>query len=488
MDGVLRSWAVPKGPSLDPSVKRLAIAVEDHPLEYGGFEGIIPEGQYGGGKVIIWDHGTYECVGKETDPVKAWKEGKIDFILQGKKLKGNWLLIKSHTAKDENQWLFFKRRDEHADTQNEITETAPESVISGLEVEEVSSGGSATWNSRVKKLLEELGAPRREVAAQIRPMLTTLTSKVPEGNAWAYELKYDGVRAIASKKGAEMSLYSRNFNPLEGQFPEVLEELREIPSNHFTLDGEITALDEQGRSRFQLIQPRLGRSDPRQVQQLREKVPAYFFVFDLLACEGYDLRAVPLSERKRILKALLPETPHIRYTEDIRENGKKFLELACGRGLEGIIAKDVNSKYESIRSQAWFKIKCIQNETFVIGGFTRPTGSRKHFGAVVLGLFQDSDLVFVGKSGSGFNQKSLNEMYAELKKRQRKTSPFKEIPREVEREVKGWVKPDLVAEVKFSEWTNDGRLRAPIFMGLRPDVDAKECCAELPAQAAPLVY
>ena len=476
MEGVLRSWAVPKGPSLNPSQKRLAVQVEDHPLEYGDFEGIIPQGEYGAGKVIVWDRGTYECLGDEVDPVQAWKKGKLDLRLHGQKLKGMWLLIKLK-ADQKSEWLFFKKSDEHADSQTEIIREAPESVLSGLEVDEVEAGDAPSWYSRTQRLLEELEIQPGEIKRRAKPMLATLMSQVPEGPHWIYELKYDGVRALAAKGKGGIQLYSRNLKPLERQFPEILNELKEIPSNSFWLDGEIVALDEEGRSRFQLLQKRLGRVSCSAVSKLKEEVPAHYFIFDLLSCEGYDLRGVTLSERRKILKALDPQGRFLRCAASVSGQGQEFLKLACEKGLEGIIAKDITSTYRGQRSRQWVKVKCVQQQELVIGGYTLPSRSRKHFGALLLGLFEQEKLIYVGRTGSGFDQAQLEDVYGQLEKRKRRKNPFELVPKDLK--IRAWVEPDLVCQVKFNEWTPKGYLRAPIFVGLRPDRDPRECRREM---------
>ena len=479
MEGVLRSWAVPKGPSLDPSEKRLAIQVEDHPLEYGDFEGVIPPGQYGAGQVIVWDRGIFECLGGEKDPIRAWSEGKLDLRLDGHKLKGMWLLIRLKGG-EENQWLFFKKDDEFADPGTEITQTAPQSVLSGREVQEVQEGDSPTWNSPVRRSLEELQIQPREIRRQVKPMLATLADEVPEGGHWGYELKYDGVRAVAVKNKEGIQLYSRNLKPLDQQFPEIVEELSGVRCNSFCLDGEVVALDEKGRSRFQLLQRRIGRPDPSAIRKLQEEVPVYYYVFDLISCEGFDLRGVTLAERKKILRALDLPGRSLRLTESVRDQGREFLRLACQEGLEGIVAKDLTSTYQSRRGRQWLKIKCRKELEFVILGYTLPSGSRRYFGALLLGLFENGNLVYVGKTGTGFEQATLKQLRGQLKKIAQAQSPLRSVPEELG--VKEWVKPELVCQVRFNEWTEQGRLRAPVFVGLSPDRNPQECRRETAAE------
>ncbi len=309
-------------------------------------------------------------------------------------------------------------------------------------------------------------------------MLATLVDDVPKGPNWIYEMKYDGIRALAEKKG-RIELYSRNLQPLNRQFPRIFEELKQIPATSFWIDGEIVALDDEGRPRFQLLQPRINVRTASAALRLEERNPAYYFLFDLIACEGYDLRHVTLVERKEILKALLPESKFIRYAEAVSGQGRKFFRLACEKGLEGVVAKEVSSTYHSQRSQQWLKIKCVQQREFVIGGYTS-SGSRRYFGALLLGLFEDGKLSYVGRVGSGFDEKALRKVYEELKRRGTKKNPFQSVPKGVQ--AKSWVKPELACEVKFNEWTQGRVLRAPIFLGLRPDVDPRECRSEPPAK------
>ena len=475
MEGVLRSWAVPKGPSLDPDEKRLAVQVEDHPLEYGDFEGIIPKGQYGAGKVVVWDRGTYQCLGKETDPVRAWKKGLLDLQLQGHKLKGMWVLVR--TGREDNQWLWIKKQDAYASANDGVIDDQPFSVISGLDVEEIDENQPEIWLTPVRRLLQELEIEPQEISQPFSPMRATLVDQIPTGPGWIYELKYDGVRALAVKKKGRIRLFSRNLKPLHRQFPETVRALEEIPAGEFWLDGEIAALDSQGRSRFQLLQHRLGRS--RAVQEGSDQSPPCFFVFDLLGCEGYDLRGVTLAERKKTLRTLLTPSEQVRYVDSLSEQGQEFFERVCEADLEGIVAKDLNSTYRSgQRSRQWLKIKCRRRQEFVIAGFTAPSGGRRHLGALILGLFENGHLVHAGRVGSGLREEQLKSLHARLDRRHQRECPFRDEP--PDSGVLSWVKPALVCEVQFNEWTRDGLLRAPVFLGLRPDVSPEECRRERP--------
>ena len=472
MEGVLKSWAVPKGPSLSPDEKRLAIHVEDHPLQYLDFEGVIPSGEYGAGQVIVWDSGTYECVGSEIDPLKALRKGAIELHLRGTKLKGLWLLAR--IQREENHWLLFKRQDAHADPQRDLLQEQPQSVLSGLPIEAMVEGKSRTWNSRLRRLLEELDLPLKQIESDVRPMLATLASQVPSGKRWTYELKYDGYRALARKEASETRLISRNLKPLQ-QFPELVAELEALNCNDFLLDGEIVALDQEGRSRFQLLQNRIDRGEAD-----RHGGVIRYMVFDVLGCEGYDLRGAALHQRRRVLKALISPHNSIRVVDVLQGQGQEFWELACSRGLEGIVAKQSSSTYRSRRTSAWLKIKCHCEDSFVVAGWIPAADSGRHFASLVVGCFEEGQLRFCGRVGSGFDERLLAEIQAQLKPLETDASPFKDTPGELEGA--RWVQPSLVCDVRFSEWTRDGILRAAAFRGLRPEWTARD----LQARQTPL--
>ena len=478
MDGVLRSWAIPKGPSLNPSDKRLAVETEDHPIDYGSFEGTIPKGNYGAGKVIIWDNGTYEMVDPET-PEKGWKKGKLHFILKGKKLKGEWILVRG--SREPNQWIFFKKRDEHSSTDTDITESRPESVVSGKLVEEMGEQSrSKQWVTPIERELEEHGMKepgRVPIPKNIQPMLATLVEKPFTKEDWLFELKLDGIRALVVKNGAKLDMWTRNAKSLATRFPTLAAAFAELPVDTAVLDGEIVALDEKGHSHFNLIQPRIHLSGARNIAMADEQIPVYFYAFDLLYLNGYNLMKFPLIQRKAVLRKLIPDNDGwIRFADHVEGNGVEFFEAVTKHGLEGVVAKLKKSEYQQGRSKYWLKIKTQQTDHFVVGGFTPPDGSRKHFGALLLGLYRNGDLIHVGRTGSGFDDRMLEEAYKALKPLVTKKSPFKEVPAEVKKST--WVQPKLVCEVRFTEWTPDRKLRAPIFQGFRDDIDPEQCTLE----------
>ena len=476
MDGVLRSWAVPKGPSLDPGEKRLAVQTEDHPVDYGSFEGVIPKGNYGAGKVIIWDHGTYEMVDPSTAQ-DGWKKRKFHFVLHGKKLGGEWVLVE--TRRGERQWIFFKVRDDYADAAD-ITELRPESVVSGLLVEQVGEKGAQArhWYVELERELEKRGmkkgrrmAPPREVS----PMLATLREEAFDGEEWLFEMKLDGIRAIVSKDGADVHVHSRNKKLIGRRFPTLVRALAALPVDQAVIDGEIVVFDEAGRSRFNLIQPRINLTGESDIEKADTAIPAYLYAFDLLHINGYSLVACPLVDRKAILRKLITDDRGwIRYTDHVERRGREFFEVASAHDLEGMVAKRKDSTYRQGRSRQWLKIKTTRSEEFVVVGFTPPGASRKHFGALVLGQYDSRGrLVYVGRAGAGFDDAGLAQAHANLERLVRKKAPFSAVPAELSEAT--WVSPQLVAEVKFNEWTPDAKLRAPVFLRFRDDIEPSTC-------------
>jgi bifunctional non-homologous end joining protein LigD len=513
--GVLVSWAVPKGPSLEPLSKHLAAKVEDHPLDYGDFEGNIPAGNYGAGSVMLWDRGTWDLLGDA--PVEEQiARGDLKFILHGEKLKGEFALILMKNRGKGNEWLIIKKRDAEAVPGWDIEQFSA-SVLSGRTQQEIAQGLPAhktkkktagdpqrEWTSsrpatvaaprarqasqtaappRKKKLQIDTaalkGAAEAPMPSAIAPMKAALTESPPGGDEWLFEIKWDGVRAICFVDRESVRLVSRTGHSCEKQYPELSVISHYIAADQAILDGEIAALDEKGVARFELIQPRIAQSDPNSVAHLARSRPVVYFAFDLLYLNGYDLRQVALIERKRLLEAILTPAPALRLSEHFPGAGKAMLDAARETGVEGIVAKRANSRYESRRSSEWLKMKIVERQEFIICGFT--AGERDHFGALVLGLYDQGKLVWVGNVGTGFDQKALAFLRQELDPLRTPGMPFPDAPK-VGRDVT-WVKPELVAEVKFSNWTGDAKLRAPVYLGLRPDVDPSDCVREEAGQS-----
>ncbi|HEY3130041.1 MAG TPA: non-homologous end-joining DNA ligase [Acidobacteriota bacterium] len=521
IEGTLKSWAVPKGPSYNPGEKRLAVQVEDHPIDYGDFEGIIPEGNYGAGTVIVWDKGTYDLTDDYfDDPLEAWRQGKLHILLHGKKLKGTWILVrtKGSTSKD---WLLFKKNDDDADPGSDITEEQPESVKSGKTIEDLEKKkGARQWNTPIETQLENLDVKegdRKPMPRHIAPMLATLVDEPFDSPQWMYELKYDGVRAMAYKTHNSVRMLSRNDLEMRDRFPEIADALAQLPVNEAILDGEIVAMDEGGRTSFQLLQPRMHLRHRADIEKRMEEIPVYFFVFDLLYCNGYLLTKTPLWKRKEILRTVLANIApssaaagRLLFSDHVEEDGRAFHRAAGERGLEGILAKEKDSFYESRRSRQWLKIRCALQQEFVVVGYTEPHGSRKYFGSLLLGLYDGrpaeteahskhskgqggtsksaettsrdngTGLLFVGSSGGGFDTATLKTIHSSLKNLETTQPPVLNPPR-----LKGahWVKPQLVAQVRFTEWTQEGIIRHPVFLGLREDKDPKSCRREVEVDA-----
>jgi bifunctional non-homologous end joining protein LigD len=566
MEGVLKSWAVPKGPSLDPADKRLAMQVEDHPVSYFDFEGIIPEDNYGAGTVMVWDVGTWQPLspvavqgkyvpGTDAEAIAMLAKGDLKFRLKGKKLNGDFALVKMkgrRPGSKGNEWLMIKKHDDYVVEGYDIDEY-DESVLSKRSLAEIAGdAGSAEWRSRpagrgklkaawladaVAKLDEKKkqrklttggteehrvkpndkagvskppaksrpsklknypepsavktlsspalssGAVKRPMPTTIHPMLATSVDKPFDGAEWLFEIKWDGYRAVAFIEDGKLRLVSRNQNELTERFPELKDLPKFIQAKSAILDGEVVALDERGRASFSLMQQRTGfRPGGRRVAT-KADVPVLYYVFDLLYLDGYDLRRAPLEERKRKLASVLVMGDSVRYSDHYEKQGKALFEMAREKGLEGILAKKRASIYQEKRTSEWLKIKITHRLECVIGGYTEPEGSRAHFGSIVLGLYdKQGRLIHVGQAGSGFDQQSLEEVWRLLKKRETNRNPFYG---EVEalRKV-SWVKPELVAEIEFAEWTGGAsegsgpKLRAPVFLGLRDDKDPKDCVLE----------
>jgi bifunctional non-homologous end joining protein LigD len=506
LEGVLKSWAVPKGPSLDPADKRLAMHVEDHPLEYGTFEGIIPKGEYGGGTVLLWDRGTWEPVG---DPHQGYRAGNLKFLLKGEKLRGGWALVRIRGGRrgDDSgrSWLLIKERDAEARSGRaaNIVELEPRSVDTGRTLEKIAAAADRVWHSDRdggKKVaarkppaalrptparrgrghapvsVADLPGIRRAALPKfVPPQLATLVSQAPSGEAWLHEMKYDGYRILARLDHGRVTLLSRNGRDWTEKFPTVAEAVGLLPAERAMLDGEVAVLQPDGTTSFQALQNFLSGTGPGQL---------VYMVFDLLHLDGRDLTGARLEDRKAVLERLLAsgngKSGPVRYSDHVAGDGPDFFTHACRLGLEGIVAKRRDAPYRGTRGTDWLKIKCVKRQEVVIGGYTDPEGSRIGIGALLVGVHENRRLVYAGKVGTGFDQKTLRSLKTRLASLEQKACPFATAPTGVGRP--HWVKPDLVAEVSFSEWTADGRMRHPSFQGLREDKPATSVVRELPTR------
>ena len=471
-DGVLASWAVPKGPTLAPGDRRLAMHVEDHPLDYRDFEGNIPSGQYGAGSVIVWDQGTY-ALAEGDDPGDEIAGGKIKFVLHGKKLMGEFTLVKIKPREGESgePWLLVKDRDRYDDPNYDPADH-PESVKSGKTLADVAKDPRArTWQSkpsnRAKAAKPRTRAKRDPIPHPKALMLATLMDEPFDDPDWLFEIKWDGYRALCTIEENSFSLVSRNGLDMLRRFPDLKDLAASFASVPIVVDGEICSLDAKGRSSFQRLQ-----------EAMRKPVGLTYVAFDLLYADGADLRSKPLEERKALLERMIRDDGLALYSGHVLEKGKALYASARKSKLEGIIGKKRTSTYQERRSRDWVKIKTGYEQEFVVGGWTEPKGSRKGFGALLLGVYQGKSLRFVGSVGTGFSAKLLAELYERLRKLERKSSPFSN--EVIANSPAHWVKPELVVEARFSEWTRDGYLRQPAYMGLRPDREAAEVAAEIP--------
>lgn len=466
-EGVLKSWAVPKGMPHLFEDKKLAMMVEDHPFDYRHFEGVIPEGNYGAGEVIIWDEGTYHAINtttrKESEAAvrEGIRKGKISFIFEGKKLHGEYTLVKLKKG-EENSWLLMKKKDEY-ETREGFSE---ESVKTGKTIEDMGSNGAKKAKEIDYKEIESLGGIKKPMPNLIRPMLASLVDEPFDKENWVFEIKWDGYRALAYGDHGLVRLVSRNDMEYK-KFTAINQELSKL-RHQFILDGEVVSLDAEGKASFQNLQNYINLGQGNIV----------YFVFDVLYLDGHDLRGVPLEKRKEILKETLPQSNLVRISEEIPQSGIAFYEAAKEKGLEGIVGKDVASIYESgKRSDKWLKIKILKTQEVVIGGFTHPRGSRKHIGSLLAGFFDDEgNLHFAGHLSVGSKEEKLSLLRQRLDLLQTDHCPFVKRPK-ANAQV-SWVKPELVVESQFVEWTEEGFMRQPMFVGIREDKWAKEVVKE----------
>ncbi len=497
VDGVLKSWAVPKGPTLNSGEKRLAMMVEDHPMEYGSFEGVIPKGNYGAGSVMLWDRGTYQLLG-ELPVEQQLAKGDFKFHLTGEKLRGDFALVRLKSVKGKgNEWLLLKKKDAFAEPGWDPEDHSC-SVASGRTQEEIAQGLAAAeadaLAGRRISLTRISGARKAPMPKTVEPMLAQIgKGDPPASEDWLYEIKWDGVRALCYIDNGELRMMTRNGNRMDRQYPELSILPHHIFSPHNSrakraiLDGEIASLDARGVPSFEQLQRRITVSEASAIATLARNQPVVLFLFDLLYLDGYDLRGVPLVERKRVLKEILEPSNVIRYSEHFAGNGAELLAAVKQQGIEGIVGKRAGSFYESRRGSDWVKYKVTNSDSFVLCGFTK--GERELFGALVLGTYDKGELTWAGNVGTGFDRKmmqAIHERLAPLAVAKCPLKPAKELPKD---NAVTWTRPELVCEVKFANWTDDGRLRAPVFMGLRPDIDPSECVRN-PApdpQRAPLL-
>lgn len=472
LDGVLLSWAVPKGPSLDPSQKRLAVHVEDHPLSYGSFEGSIPAGQYGAGDVIVWDRGVWQ---PHDDPRKAYAAGKLKFTLVGEKLSGDWTLVRTRLkgSGDKQQWLLIKEKDPQARpaADYDIVEAEPKSVISDASV------GKKPREPKAKPRAK----PQKATAAlpeQFSPQLATLVDRAPEGD-WQYEIKFDGYRMLARIRDGDVRLFTRNGHDWTERLPRQAKALQALKLKDSWLDGEVVSLNGDGLPDFQALQNAfdIGRS-----------LDIVYYLFDAPFLDGNDQRQAPVEERRAALKAALSgsRSKLLRYSEAFAANQRDIFESACDLALEGVIGKRVGSPYVSSRSADWIKLKCRLRQEFVIVGYTRPQGSRSGFGALLLAVNDDTGLVYAGRVGTGFDQAALKSIYAQLTPLEREASPLAKPLTSAQARGVHWVEPNLVGEVQFAEWTREGVVRQAAFVGMRTDKPAAQIIHEQPRTAKSL--
>ena len=498
-DGVLKSWAVPKGPSLDPDDKHLAVHVEDHPLDYADFEGVIPKGQYGGGAVMVWDRGRwFPEEATAADPRRAYEEGKLKFRLEGEKLRGRWMLVRmkgpregGEAARDEDNWLLFKERDAEARRGEEAAVTArrPDSVKTGRSVEQIASAADRVWDSDGAGLAVRLdpaaieGARRARLPAGLEPELATLVSAPPSGAGWLHEIKFDGYRVVCRLEGGRARLFTRRGVDWTSHFPTLIEPLRCVPAEAALLDGEVVYVGDDGRTSFRALAGALqSGTDPRGA--------IVYYVFDLAYLNGFDLTRAPLLARKEALRRLLAGQlagARVRFVDHVEGRGDEFFRQACGLALEGVVAKRAESPYRSGRSRDWLKAKCLRRQEFLITGFTERTNDVAGVGALLVGFHDGSGgpVRCAGRVGTGWDEKTMHDLRQRLDALVVAEPPCLDPP--IGRMAAGvhWVEPSLVAEIRFFDWNGRDALRHASFEGLRADKPAGEVIFEQAAAAVP---
>ena len=476
MGGVLKSWAVPKGPSVRPHEKRLAVHVEDHPVEYADFEGVIPRDNYGAGAVILWDQGTYRLL-HAADPLRQLDQGTLEIELQGYKLRGVWMLVRMGGGRE---WLLFSK--DGSEQGPEPAEALPGSVLSGLNVSE--RGDPSARRAALDRALKRFGAPARKPSRRRPSPMLASPGGVPFSDPeWLFEIKYDGIRVLARRHDDAVTLLGRKGDDITRRYPEIVHALSKTAPSRFLIDGEIVAMDGAGRPSFQFLQRRMHLTDRLDIERTARTVPVRGVFFDCLEAGEHDLRALPLTQRKECLALFLPQRGVVEYCEHVPERGEAFHRAAWENHLEGIIGKRADGRYVAGRSRDWLKFKCPQHREFVIGGYTRPAGSRSFFGALHLGLYRGEELVYVSKVGTGFDRETLRSVHDRLAPLAREESPFVGGPPAGRGHL--WVEPKLVCEVEFGNWTDDGGLRHPSFLRLRDDKAPEECRRDEPPEAAP---
>jgi bifunctional non-homologous end joining protein LigD len=477
VNGALESWAVPMGPTLDPNEKRLAVHVEAHPLEYSTFEGNIPKGNYGAGSMMLWDLGTYSLL-ESTAADKQIERGDFKFKLHGHKLKGEFALVRLKNSQKGNEWLLIKKKDAAAIPKWNIDQLGL-SVATGRTQEEIEHEMPArTAKPAAIQPGALTGASKAKFPPKLEPMLSHIGDHIPSAKDWLFEIKWDGVRAFALIDNGSTRLVGRHGSAIDKPYPELSGLHQAVHAQTAILDGEIATLDEKGRPSFQRLQNRIMVSDAAQAAQFAKKLPVLYFAFDLLYLDGYDLRDTPLVERKRMLQLILDAHPNLKYSDHFDVTGGQLFELAKSQGLEGILAKRAQSKYSAGRSRDWLKFKVYSEQEFVLCGYTQ--GDRDFFSSLVLGIFEEdgTTLHYCGTVGTGFDRKLMEEIYKRLQPLRQEACPFGAPPGVLMLRSAIWTRPELVCTVRYHSWTEDQRLRTPIFVGMRMDARARDAVRE----------